>query len=509
VADANIGITPGTGALADTRTNAAGEHRQVVILGNDGDTITGMEPWGALPVSLGPSVVLYDAWSTSPIDTTDRWTVTGTAPTISGGNMVMPATVSTYNAIRSKDPIRPGAGFTYSANGITLETAVGTGAGRFWGMGTPATTPAAAVLAQDGIGFEIDQATGALLAVTYSGGVRTSIATLTRPADGAIHRYALYFRATAAYWFIDNMNVPVATITFPNMAVVELPALIVRQNAATLAGAPVFTNIAHMTADTAAQNRSIVDPVIGTRTARVSPLGALSVNLAGSGSAVTPAIGNLTAVGAATVAGSASTTGQIVLDVSASGNASFHLLATAFVGTVTFEQSFDAAGTAGTWAQVSANAEDGANTPYSSLAINTAVAYIRQFSLPTLGPALFRVRCSAFTSGSLGVRIVGGAFAYENAVVQARGTSPTQVNVPSSATSGTILAANPNRLMARIWNDSTQILYLNESGAAASTTAWTNRLAGGQYYELPHPVHTGLITGIWAAANGNARVTEW
>lgn len=269
MADSVVNITAGTGTGIDTRTNAAGEHRQVTVLGNDGDVVAGLEPFGALQVNNGSQTWFYDAWDVSPIDTTDKWTVTGTTPAVANGVMTMSPTVSTYNAIRTKDTIRANVGFALVRNGITLETAVGTGAGRFWGLGTPASTPAPAVLAQDGIGFEIDQAAGSLLAVTYAAGVRTTVATLTRPTDGANHAYHLYFRVTQAYWFIDGITVAVASLAFPNVQVAQLPALIVRQNAATLTNAPVFTNMAHLTADTSRQGTVISDPVIGTRQARV------------------------------------------------------------------------------------------------------------------------------------------------------------------------------------------------------------------------------------------------
>jgi hypothetical protein len=272
MADSSVPITAGSGTPIDTRTASNGDNRQVVVLGNDGDAVGAVEQWGAQVVNMGPSTLFYDSWSVSPIDTTDKWTVVGTAPTIATGTMTMPATVSTYNAIRTKDAVRAHAGFTYVANGITVETTTTTGAGRFWGLGTPATTPAAAVLAQDGVGFELDQATGALLAVTYAAGVRT-----TRPTDGGHHRYAMHFRVTQAYWYIDNLGVPVASMAFPPVQVVELPALIVRQNAASFTGTPVFVNTAHLTGDTSRMAQSVSDPVVGTRMARVSPNGALSV----------------------------------------------------------------------------------------------------------------------------------------------------------------------------------------------------------------------------------------
>lgn len=81
-------------------------------------------------------------------------------------------------------------------------------------------------------------------------------------------------------------------------------------------------------------------------------------------------------------------------------------------------------------------------------------------------------------------------------------------SVGSSATSVNLLASNANRKNATFYNDSTQILYL-KLGATASNTSYTVQIQPGGYYELPAgKIYTGAIDGIWAAANGNARITE-
>lgn len=88
-------------------------------------------------------------------------------------------------------------------------------------------------------------------------------------------------------------------------------------------------------------------------------------------------------------------------------------------------------------------------------------------------------------------------------------TVGTESNVASSAASVTILASNANRKGALIYNDSTQILFLLLSATGpASSSNYTVQLASQQFFEVPFPVYTGTILGIWAAANGNARVTE-
>lgn len=89
----------------------------------------------------------------------------------------------------------------------------------------------------------------------------------------------------------------------------------------------------------------------------------------------------------------------------------------------------------------------------------------------------------------------------------AANTTGTQSNVASSASDVTILASNASRLGATIYNDSTQILYLLLSNATSSTTVYTVQMATLTYYEVPFG-YSGTIKGIWASANGSARVTE-
>lgn len=80
-------------------------------------------------------------------------------------------------------------------------------------------------------------------------------------------------------------------------------------------------------------------------------------------------------------------------------------------------------------------------------------------------------------------------------------------NVASSATNVTLLATNASRKGATVFNDSTQVLYL-KLAASASTTSYTVQLASLGYYEVPFQ-YTGIIDGLWAAANGSARLVEF
>ncbi len=90
-------------------------------------------------------------------------------------------------------------------------------------------------------------------------------------------------------------------------------------------------------------------------------------------------------------------------------------------------------------------------------------------------------------------------------------TTATITSIASSTNSVTLLASNANRKGATIVNDSSAILYV-KLGTTASTSSYTVALpASGSssfnYYEVPFG-YTGIIDGIWASANGSARVTE-
>lgn len=93
-----------------------------------------------------------------------------------------------------------------------------------------------------------------------------------------------------------------------------------------------------------------------------------------------------------------------------------------------------------------------------------------------------------------------------------RGTTATCSNVASSASSVNLFAANPGARLRTIFNDSTQILYV-KFGVTASTSSYTVQIAASGYYEFPQDsngkVYDGTVDGIWASANGNARLTEY
>lgn len=96
-------------------------------------------------------------------------------------------------------------------------------------------------------------------------------------------------------------------------------------------------------------------------------------------------------------------------------------------------------------------------------------------------------------------------------IERASGASTTSVG--DAVANQTLLAANASRKQAIIVNDSDADLYVKFGSNATSIdyTYFLPRQANGQksQMELPLPIYTGRIDGVWSAdAGGNARVTE-
>lgn len=83
----------------------------------------------------------------------------------------------------------------------------------------------------------------------------------------------------------------------------------------------------------------------------------------------------------------------------------------------------------------------------------------------------------------------------------------TLTSVASSATSVTLLAANSSRKGYAIFNDSTQILYVAFTGTS-TTSAYSVKLFSNSAITSDF-IYTGVISGIWASANGAAKITEF
>lgn len=89
-----------------------------------------------------------------------------------------------------------------------------------------------------------------------------------------------------------------------------------------------------------------------------------------------------------------------------------------------------------------------------------------------------------------------------------RSGNATVTKVASSASNVTLLSANIARLGAYIYNDSTAVLYIKCGATAVIADSFTFQVASEAGVEIPAG-YTGLISGIWASANGAAMVTEF
>lgn len=88
-----------------------------------------------------------------------------------------------------------------------------------------------------------------------------------------------------------------------------------------------------------------------------------------------------------------------------------------------------------------------------------------------------------------------------------KATTSTLTNVSASASNVQLLASTAGRRGAMFVNDSTASLYM-KFGTTATTSSFTVKVGPGGYYEMPLPIYTGQIDGIWSAANGAVRITE-
>lgn len=173
-------------------------------------------------------------------------------------------------------------------------------------------------------------------------------------------------------------------------------------------------------------------------------------------------------------------------------------LVTGNITTVTTVSSVSAV-TAGTGAGNLGKAEDAAHASSDT-------------GVMALGRRIDAEASSAGTSGDYATLDTDGVGRLRT-VAAPNPVTATLVNVPGSASSVTLIAANAARRGWVITNDSTQLLFV-KLGTPASTTSYTYVIPAAtatQIFSLEQPYglsYQGDITGIMPSANGNARTTE-
>jgi len=93
-------------------------------------------------------------------------------------------------------------------------------------------------------------------------------------------------------------------------------------------------------------------------------------------------------------------------------------------------------------------------------------------------------------------------------VTNATYSTSTLSNVTAAASNTTLLASNASRRQAILYNDADTAVYV-KFGTTASATSFSYKWLPAQTLELPFPVYTGIIDGIWAnTPTGAMRITE-
>ena len=71
-----------------------------------------------------------------------------------------------------------------------------------------------------------------------------------------------------------------------------------------------------------------------------------------------------------------------------------------------------------------------------------------------------------------------------------------------------LLSASDNRHHASIFNHVNASLFIGFDHPGVSVNSFDVKLGSGSYYELPRPIYTGQVWGIWDANGGVAMVTD-
>lgn len=169
----------------------------------------------------------------------------------------------------------------------------------------------------------------------------------------------------------------------------------------------------------------------------------------------------------------ASTAGQVIANVMASGNATFHLVTSAFVGSVIFEGSINGGLN---YFPLYCMREDG-SAGETGASLNAIAAFIRAYTTGLPGMTHLRVRAPTFVSGTLSVIINQGPFLIEP--TPSLGASAavigavSQVDGPKATYSGSIasLAAGATDIFVLLGSASKVVRITRLSISGTQTTA--------------------------------------
>ncbi|KAK1548450.1 hypothetical protein Q3G72_022771 [Acer saccharum] len=258
---ATSGTFRGGSALATAQTLSSQGVIQVFSLAGPDGTLSPFDPDGTLQVSPEPAGLFIDDFSGA---LTTNWTTGGTAPTVASGVLTTSnattASASSYMRTIGSFQLRSGS-YLLTAHLVRLEATALVNNTRWWGFGTNQASPTAAAPVLNGAVFLLDYSNGGLYAATYSNGTRLAFTAITRPSDGAYHRYEIRYRQSVVYWIIDGVTV--ATVIQPNLAVAaNLPVVVGSANFTTApTAAPSLSITSSGVSDLSATHRTIGDGV--------------------------------------------------------------------------------------------------------------------------------------------------------------------------------------------------------------------------------------------------------
>jgi hypothetical protein len=445
-------------------------------------------PAGFLRTSDEPTQLLYDPFDGSVLDTTNNWQAPvsaggGVGAAVSGGSLTLGTgtTANGYSYLQSQNNFRLTIpSWMGLSHALQTEYPVTANTYRFWGQGTVPATPTASSKTTagnsvtNGIGWELGT-DGKLLAVVWASGTRTIIQDLSsatgngkQPTDGLPHRYICYIRTDKIFWYLDSLDVPVATSSFQSPTIQTLPDLFLAIAGSTTPGSSgVITCLGVANWDTGKNNVAISDGTYGWRKSTIKPASTAAV-----------AVDSSLVVGLSP--NSPLPTGSNI------------------IGAVTQSGTWTDTVTQATAANLNALVAQGASA-------SLANAWTTKITDGTNGPAA--VKAGSTQSVNTDPALV---VALHPASAQTRASTSAVTTVSSTTTSTAILTSSSARLGAFIVNNSTAILYLLYGTGTASNAAGgysvSVAISGGVHEVFAG--YTGQINGIWAAANGYCNITS-
>ena len=92
-------------------------------------------------------------------------------------------------------------------------------------------------------------------------------------------------------------------------------------------------------------------------------------------------------------------------------------------------------------------------------------------------------------------------------ITETRPAISTLTNIVGTNVNITLLAANTSRRAAYFFNEGTAVCSV-KLGTTATAGSFTVQMVGTSLYELPTPVYSGIVDGIWTVSTGTMHVTE-